>query len=96
MKLLIESKHPTRYGGMVEKELVRMLRRFGWAGEHDHPVTIMSFAPIALRRIRLLAPPVPMKIAIGSDVDHEFKYVGSATKLARQLVPARARSESQI
>jgi glycerophosphoryl diester phosphodiesterase len=64
VKLLIETKHPTRYGGMVEKELVRMLRRFGWAGEHDHPVTIMSFAPIALRRIRLLAPPVPLVLLL--------------------------------
>jgi glycerophosphoryl diester phosphodiesterase len=64
LKLLIETKHPTRYGGMVEKELVRMLRRFGWAGEHDHPVTIMSFAPIALRRIRLLAPPVPLVLLL--------------------------------
>jgi glycerophosphoryl diester phosphodiesterase len=68
LKLLIETKHPTRYGGLVEKELVRMLRRFGWSNgdaEHPpsgdpHPVTIMSFAPVALRRIRLLAPAVPL------------------------------------
>jgi glycerophosphoryl diester phosphodiesterase len=61
LEMLIETKHPTRYGGMVEKELVRMLKRFGWAkaGEAE-PVTIMSFAPIALRRIRLLAPSVPL------------------------------------
>ena len=32
LRLLIETKHPTRYGGLVEKELVRLLRRFGWAG----------------------------------------------------------------
>jgi glycerophosphoryl diester phosphodiesterase len=64
VKLLIETKHPTRYGGLVEKELVRMLRRFGWAGEHEHPVTIMSFAPIALRRIRLLAPSVPLVLLL--------------------------------
>jgi glycerophosphoryl diester phosphodiesterase len=100
LQLLIETKHPTRYGGLVEKELVRLLRRFGWAGSADgpiagateadwghheasldapldgaaaaeaaeraaadrraHPVTIMSFAPVALRRIRLLAPSVPL------------------------------------
>jgi glycerophosphoryl diester phosphodiesterase len=73
VRLLVETKHPTRYGGLVEKELVRMLARFGWAG-HPGPassvrrrpveptegqVTIMSFAPIALRRVRLLAPDVP-------------------------------------
>ena len=74
LQLLIETKHPTRYGGLVEKELVRLLRRFGWAGNGDlpaggagglvapeqHPVTIMSFAPVALRRIRLLAPSIPL------------------------------------
>jgi glycerophosphoryl diester phosphodiesterase len=72
LQLLIETKHPTRYGGLVEKELVRLLRRFGWAGngdvlpgagsplEEQHPVTIMSFAPTALRRIRQLAPSVPL------------------------------------
>ena len=78
LRLLIETKHPTRYGGLVEQELVRLLRRFGWAGasnqaartgagpaadlEPDEPVTIMSFAPTALRRIRLLAPSVPLTL----------------------------------
>ena len=84
LQLLIETKHPTRYAGLVEKELVRLLRRFGWAGTGDwadepvptadgspagtwpapagHPVTIMSFAPIALRRIRQLAPSVPLTL----------------------------------
>lgn len=55
LRMLIETKHPTRYGGLVEKELVRMLARFGWDGPRS-PVTVMSFAPIALRRVRLLAP----------------------------------------
>ena len=74
LRLLIETKHPTRYGGLVEQELVRLLRRFGWAGNGDvpapevagtdpeHPVTIMSFAPTALRRIRQLAPAVPLTL----------------------------------
>lgn len=73
LQMLIETKHPTRYGGLVEKELVRMLKRFGWAGKHgrqtprpgasyhdEQPITIMSFAPVALRRVRLLAPSVPL------------------------------------
>jgi len=73
VRLLVETKHPTRYGGLVEKELVRMLARFGWAGRPgpvssvrrrpvepaDGRVTVMSFAPTALRRVRLLAPDVP-------------------------------------
>lgn len=62
LTMLIETKHPTRYGGMVEKELVRVLHRFGW-GNGSRPggsrVRVMSFAPIALRRIRLLDPRLP-------------------------------------
>lgn len=69
LKLLIETKHPTRYGGLVEKELVRVLTRFGWASEPAapevaHPITIMSFASVALRRIRLLAPSVPLALLL--------------------------------
>jgi glycerophosphoryl diester phosphodiesterase len=71
LSLLIETKHPTRYGGLVEKELVELLARFGWAGrpgppdtvrhpaDMENPVTVMSFAPTALRRVKLLAPDVP-------------------------------------
>ncbi len=73
LRLLIETKHPTRYGGLVEQELVRLLQRFGWAGgesstapdgaaPEQHPVAIMSFAPTALRRIRQLAPGVPLTL----------------------------------
>ncbi|MCW2596984.1 MAG: Glycerophosphoryl diester phosphodiesterase [Jatrophihabitans sp.] len=71
VRLLIETKHPTRYMGLVEKTLVELLDRFGWAGrpgppatirqppDMTNPVVIMSFAPTALRRVRLLAPDIP-------------------------------------
>ena len=71
VRLLIETKHPTRYGGLVEKELVELLARFGWSGRPGppetvrapadlaNPVVVMSFAPTALRRVKLLAPDVP-------------------------------------
>jgi glycerophosphoryl diester phosphodiesterase len=73
VRLLVETKHPTRYGGLVEKELVKLLAKYGWAGlpgpvssvrrrpvpPTEGRVTVMSFAPIALRRVRLLAPDVP-------------------------------------
>jgi glycerophosphoryl diester phosphodiesterase len=71
VRLLIETKHPTRYGGLVEKSLVEMLARFGLAGRPGPPdglhepadmtsqVVVMSFASTALRRIKLLAPDVP-------------------------------------
>jgi len=71
VRLLIETKHPTRYSGLVEKTLVDELRRFGWAGSSGptedlhapanlgNPVIVMSFATTAVRRVRMLAPDVP-------------------------------------
>jgi glycerophosphoryl diester phosphodiesterase len=71
VRLLIETKHPTRYAGLVEKTLVEELARFGWAGRAgpplslrepanvDNRVIVMSFAPTAVRRVRLLAPDIP-------------------------------------
>lgn len=71
VRLLIETKHPTRYAGLVEKTLVDLLDRFGWAGRAGPPrslrepanpdarVAVMSFAPTAVRRVKLLAPEIP-------------------------------------
>ena len=62
VRLLIETKHPSRYGADVEYRLVEMLRRYGLAApEPEDPiqVTVMSFAALALRRIRRLAPGLP-------------------------------------
>ena len=62
VRLLIETKHPSRYGAEVERRLVEMLRQHGLAEPRpDDPVqvTVMSFAALALRRIRALAPGVP-------------------------------------
>jgi glycerophosphoryl diester phosphodiesterase len=55
IRLLIETKHPTRYAGLVEQKLVGLLDRHGMLAP-DSPVAVMSFAMVALRRIRLLAP----------------------------------------
>jgi glycerophosphoryl diester phosphodiesterase len=63
VQLAIETKHPTRYGGMVERRLVALLREFGWAspapGTHGR-VRVMSFSLLALRRMRQLAPRLPL------------------------------------
>ena len=32
VELAIETKHPTRYAGLVERRLVQLLDEFGWAG----------------------------------------------------------------
>ena len=55
VELAIETKHPTRYGGLVERTLVDQLDAFGWAGR-DSPVRVMSFSWVALNRVQRLAP----------------------------------------
>lgn len=62
VRLLVETKHPSRYGSNVERRLVSLLRRYGLADPApDDPVqvTVMSFSPLAVRRVRELAPTLP-------------------------------------
>jgi glycerophosphoryl diester phosphodiesterase len=62
VRLLIETKHPSRYGAEVERRLVETLHRHGLADpgpETPVQVTVMSFAALALRRIRAQAPAIP-------------------------------------
>src|SRR5262249_13368829 len=62
MRLLIETKHPTRYGTAVEEQVIGALRRYGLHEPHPGQpvaVTVMSFSPFAVRRIRRLAPRLP-------------------------------------
>jgi glycerophosphoryl diester phosphodiesterase len=81
VRLCIETKHPTRYAGLVEYELIQLLRRFGLVGgpgelggprpspaflAGPEPVTVMSFAPLALRRLRFLAPGLPTVLLMNS------------------------------
>jgi len=60
--LAIETKHPTRYAGLVELALVELLGRHGLTSpasrSHCRP-RVMSFATTSLRRIHSLAPGVP-------------------------------------
>jgi glycerophosphoryl diester phosphodiesterase len=63
VELAIETKHPTRYAGLVERRLVQLLDRYGWAhprrGGEPTPVRVMSFSALSMRRMRQLAPSVP-------------------------------------
>lgn len=55
VKLFVETKHPVRYGGLVEAKLVAMLRRYGLArprSKEDSQVVMMSFSSRAVRRVR--------------------------------------------
>jgi glycerophosphoryl diester phosphodiesterase len=57
VEVAIETKHPTRYGGLVEKRLVEMLHDFGW-DQPGSPVRVMSFSFTALQRVEKMAPGV--------------------------------------
>lgn len=65
--LAIETKHPTRYAGQVERALAAVLDDYGWAGVRrglTPPVRVMSFSPLALSRMRQLTPQVPLVLLI--------------------------------
>ncbi|MDG4827731.1 glycerophosphodiester phosphodiesterase family protein [Solwaraspora sp. WMMD1047] len=62
VELLVETKHPTRYGADVERSLVALLHRHGLARPDPAArvrVTVMSFSALAVRRMRELAPELP-------------------------------------
>jgi glycerophosphoryl diester phosphodiesterase len=63
VEVAIETKHPTRYGGLVEKRVVELLRDFGWDGPGT-PARVMSFSYTALQRVERLAPGVPLVMLI--------------------------------
>jgi glycerophosphoryl diester phosphodiesterase len=63
--LAIETKHPTRYAGLVERQLVSLLDEFGWAGPGS-PARVMSFSGVALSRVQRLAPDLEVVLLIES------------------------------
>ena len=61
VEVAIETKHPTRYGGLVEQRVCELLHDFGWAEPRDGepgPARVMSFSFSALQRMERLAPGV--------------------------------------
>lgn len=63
IEVAIETKHPTRYGGLVERRLVEQLRRVGW-DRPGSPARVMSFSWTALQRVERLAPDVPLVMLV--------------------------------
>jgi glycerophosphoryl diester phosphodiesterase len=64
--LAIETKHPTRYAGLVERRLVDLLSAFGLTGACS-PARVMSFSPVALTRVKRLALGSVAGCASGAD-----------------------------
>ncbi|MEO6880175.1 MAG: glycerophosphodiester phosphodiesterase family protein [Mycobacteriaceae bacterium] len=61
-RVFVETKHPVRYGGLVEAKVVAELHRFGLARPTDPAqarATVMSFSPSAVWRVHRAAPAVP-------------------------------------
>ena len=57
IEIAVETKHPTRFGGLVERRLGQLLHEFGW-DRPGGPARVMSFSHTALQRMQRLAPDV--------------------------------------
>jgi glycerophosphoryl diester phosphodiesterase len=75
LELAIETKHPTRYAGLVERTLVDLLWKYRWTGA-EAPVRVMSFSGVALNRVRKLAPEMEVVLLIE----------GQSWKVTRQVL----------
>jgi glycerophosphoryl diester phosphodiesterase len=61
-RLFVESKHPARYPGLIESKVATALARFGLAkppSKDESRVVLMSFATLAVRKLREYAPRLP-------------------------------------
>src|ERR1700691_1545407 len=62
VKIFIETKHPVRYGSLVESKVLALLQRFGIAAPASADrsrAVIMSFSAAALWRVWRGGPPLP-------------------------------------
>ncbi|MGV0871685.1 glycerophosphodiester phosphodiesterase [Mycolicibacterium sp. XJ879] len=62
VKLFIETKHPVRYGALVESKVLALLHRYGIAAPPSADLAravVMSFSAAAVWRIRRAAPMLP-------------------------------------
>jgi glycerophosphoryl diester phosphodiesterase len=74
--LLIETKHPTRYAGLVERQLAKVLAEFELDGPQrpgQHWVRAMSFSQLAVQRMRQLSPEVPAVYLMEDSVPLRFR-----------------------
>lgn len=62
VKMFIETKHPVRYGALVESKVLALLHRYGIAAPASADLSravVMSFSAAAVWRIRRAAPMLP-------------------------------------
>ena len=62
VKIFVETKHPVRYGALVESKVLALLHRYGIASPASADLSravVMSFSAAAVWRIRRAAPMLP-------------------------------------
>jgi glycerophosphoryl diester phosphodiesterase len=62
VQLQVETKHPTRYGALVEHALLDLLQQYGLADPAHRSasrVAVLSYSITSLRRVHLMAPRLP-------------------------------------
>jgi glycerophosphoryl diester phosphodiesterase len=77
--LLIETKHPTRYAGQVERELAKVLNEFGLDRSYvlgQPHVCVMSTSQVAIARMRQLCRQVPLVYVMRESVPLRFRDGG--------------------
>lgn len=101
VEIAIETKHPTRYGGLVERRLAEVLRDVGW-DRAGSPVRVMSFNFTGLQRMDRFTPeldkvllidkaqywPLLQGVLVGTDwwLGPGIKELRDHPKFARRLV----------
>ncbi len=93
--IAIETKHPTRYSGLVEHYLAELLHQFGLdrLDGGAPPVRVMSFSRLSLRRMQRLVPEVPRVLLVderipvgmrGGELPRGIGIVGPSIALLRK------------
>lgn len=86
VKIFIETKHPVRYGGLVESKVLALLNRFGIAtpaSADRSRAVVMSFSAAAVWRIRRAAPLLPT-VLLGTTA--RYLVSGTATAVGATAV----------
>jgi glycerophosphoryl diester phosphodiesterase len=100
VRLFVETKHPVRYGGLVEAKLVALLARHGLARpkhKQESPVVVMSFSQRAILRMSRHAPLLPTVMLSGTRVMPRMgDYVGPSIERLRADPDYVARSGRPI
>lgn len=94
--LAIETKHPTRMGGRVERAVAEVLREAGMTGPAQPGAAwarVMSFSHLALLRLRTLLPELPTVLLVGLGQSRPFRsgvLLGGAQTLGLDVAALRA------